>query len=110
MNALARQRRRMFDKHPFCHWCGVQLLWIAEVGKSHPRMATIDHLRNKHDPSRRERPKRSGEIRRVLACHKCNVKRPNLFRPYYTPEELWKQSGQWPRMAYVFGALPSEVA
>lgn len=65
-----------------CHWCGVAMMhwndWYAQHrtargGWQPPRLATIDHLRDRFAPTRQERAQ--GEQRWVLACSACNHKR-----------------------------------
>lgn len=74
-------------------------------------MATIDHLYPRGHPKRLD-GNPNHEVRRVLACRRCNNAREN---PYIAPilpkslEEAWRANGHWPRMAYQTGALPGEA-
>lgn len=79
MNKQSKQRRSLFAKNPACYWCErITTLYVAKDGEIPPdNMATIDHLRSRFNPRRKE-PNPKGEKRRVLACHKCNQKRGRL--------------------------------
>lgn len=70
-----RKRRKMWEKNPRCFWCGRITKWYdrpnPSIYQSHKDEATLDHLRPRHDPTRRERCK-PGEVRIVLACWECN--------------------------------------
>jgi hypothetical protein len=109
------QRLRMFQQHPYCHWCNCKLVLPKPRGTSGwnaQNKATIDHLLPRGHPQRLDgNPNR--ERRRVLACRRCNSARPNPYAQsgaYRSLEEAWRASGHWPRMAYQHGALPGEVA
>jgi hypothetical protein len=106
-NETKRQRLKWFKEHPFCYWCGCEL--VLPTGeqklKSYlPNMATIDHLRPKGNPERHEE-NRFHLWRRVLACNECNAKRDREFTARRSLEDLWKGAGQWPRMLKLTGML-----
>lgn len=108
-----RQRARKHAENPHCHWCGV-LTHLPGTrnaqGRSH-QMATIDHLYPKGHPKRLD-GNPGKEIRRVLACRRCNNARKNPYTVHPLPhslEEAWRAAGHWPRMAYLHGALPGEA-
>lgn len=69
-----RQRRYLWSKNPNCHWCGQPTVLTYDGGVQPENLATIDHLRSRLHPSRREDAKPQ-ERRRVLACWKCNHER-----------------------------------
>ena len=71
---LNKQRKRMFEEHPFCHWCGRPLQLIERNGGvARGDAATIDHVYSRLHPDR-VTPCHN-EKRRVLACYKCNNER-----------------------------------
>lgn len=105
------QRQRWFKQHPYCAFCGCKLVLPRYTNRTKhipPNAATIDHLRPRGHPERHE-PNPFNLWRRVLACWSCNNKRGAEFWRTRSLEELWKQNGHWPRMAYQSGALPGEV-
>jgi hypothetical protein len=60
-----------------CYWCHCDTVLVEPVAKRKEQphnMATLDHLRSRFDPTRREKPKR-GEQRLVMACQECNHRR-----------------------------------
>lgn len=73
----AKRRAVLFQEQGgLCHWCKqpMQLLTMPEQPKSMPLdLCTIDHLRDRFDPARREVAR--GERRLVAACWDCNHKR-----------------------------------
>lgn len=105
------QRERWFKEHPYCYWCKCQLVLIdtsSYRGRVPDNAATIDHLRPKGHPNRRER-NRFHLWRRVLACWKCNNDRDREFTRRRSLEELWRASGHWMQMVRSTGML-NEVA
>jgi len=82
MHRLARQRRRLHAADPRCFYCGVETFIDPPPGwrrKFCPLLATIEHLRSRNDPRRREPLRFPGERRHVLACMQCNQARANDF-------------------------------
>ena len=74
-------------KHPFCHWCGVEVKRYKKPdGKLKDNSATIDHLYSRYNPLRYVQPKNT-EVT-VLACHKCNNERSNEETSSLSKEEL----------------------
>ena len=74
-NRIKRQRRRLYEQNPYCHWCQRKLQLIEKPGGKLPDdAATIDHLRSRYDPLRQV-PATRNECRRVLACFRCNFER-----------------------------------
>jgi hypothetical protein len=72
-----RRRLNLYQRDPHCHWC--RCLTVLPPEGSPPKVtppneATIDHLRDRYDPRRRE-PARNQEERTVLACRGCNARR-----------------------------------
>lgn len=70
---LRRERRRLWDINPHCHYCGVTTVfppsgkcWAANEPNN---MATLDHLYSRWD-IRRLFP--ASEKKVVLSCLKCN--------------------------------------
>ena len=75
------QKKKRYDKNPFCHWCGRRMILLS-VGmlkfyrnNPPPLTCTTEHLRNKFDPLRKNKQLSLVETRRVLACKECNEKR-----------------------------------
>jgi hypothetical protein len=109
-----RQRRRMWELDPRCHWCGTETVLPEQLPDDHWRverktvakgsqllrqlkrppanLATIDHLRSRYDSTRQE-PAQEGERRRVLACYACNNRRNTEEQATLPREELWKRAG-----------------
>lgn len=95
------RRDRLFEQHPFCHWCGVKLIHPREFlevrggrlrmakNKNHKLMATLDHLDSRYDTTR---GMFSGMWipRTVLACHQCNCARNKLVESALPKETLHK--------------------
>jgi hypothetical protein len=77
-----RRRERLWGSQGgLCHWCGKPMRhWndcpevTTNVRPLPADLATIDHLRDRFDPTRGERT-RNGEQRWVLAHQKCNQER-----------------------------------
>lgn len=106
-----RQRNAWFREHPYCYFCGCELVLLNFTGRTKnvpPNAATIDHLRPRGHPDRHE-PNPFNIWRRVLACWSCNNRRGREFLATRSLEEIWRATGQWTRMAYQSGALPGEV-
>lgn len=77
-------REKLMAIHPFCHWCGVEVIYfkVDEMAKGGPppNFATLDHLYTKWEPEKRyEAFKKEDSSRHVLACYKCNKKRNDDF-------------------------------
>jgi len=77
---MRRSKRRRLENlwhtDPHCSHCG-QLTILVDPQKDRPfydNEATIDHVYSRLDP-RRYVPKQKGEVRRILACRKCNGER-----------------------------------
>lgn len=68
------KRRRMWEEDPHCLYCGRATIWRVRdgSGKPDPLEATLEHLRSRYDPRRRE--KCHGERRVFIACWECNNK------------------------------------
>jgi hypothetical protein len=87
-----RKRARLWAENPHCHWCGV----LTTLGPRCETMATLDHLRPRHHPSRHE-PARNGERRIVLACWKCNSTRDHAeMKSRWTLDELRARANRHP--------------
>lgn len=95
----AWKRAKLFQENPHCYWCGrLTQLVTRERGQRPPAdMATIDHLRPRSDPTRREIP-RPGEKRLVNACYECNNRRDKEMTAALPIEELRERSGYYRRM------------
>ena len=79
MRTLKQRRIKLWKQDPHCHWCGTLTILPPADAKPHRKNyplneATIDHLRSRWHPNRRE-PIRQGEQRLVLSCRKCNIDR-----------------------------------
>ena len=74
---MCRQNRawkiRRMQEAPYCHWCRRRVYLVPE-GCTTVRddTATVDHLRSKFDASRQEPLRIPNELRKVLACYRCN--------------------------------------
>lgn len=56
-----------------CHWCNCEtVLLYGHCVPLPDHAATLDHLDSRLNP---ERGTRSGELRKVMACHRCNWER-----------------------------------
>lgn len=108
---VRRQRERWFTEHPYCCYCRVKLRLPTYSQKRGPRKAndaTIEHLRPRGHPQRHD-PNPFDIVRHALCCRACNDRKNTEFTKLRSLEEIWRWSGQWPRMAYQHGALPGEV-
>lgn len=94
-------RVRLWKRRPFCHWCGAGPLVLIEAPRRkgwRKRLATLDHLRSKLDPTRQEVSVPGGPRRYVLACFDCNHRRgAEEYRAKVSLEEQWARSGRAPR-------------
>lgn len=116
MNKLSRWTERRWRKDPRCAWCRrVTVLWRGpprDTPKNDPRRrpplnaATVDHLRDRFDPTRQEPIIGRPQVRRVLACWECNWAR-NVYREAQQPiEELWRRSGKTSRASFHRAGCP----
>lgn len=86
-----RQVAGMFRRQRgLCHWCKELMVLFdpAKIVRHRPmpkNLATIDHLDDRFSPNRGQRP---GEIRRVLACKRCNELRGQLSQASQPIEKL----------------------
>jgi hypothetical protein len=92
--SLRKQRTRLWLINPYCYWCGVKTILPSKYwkGPTAPNVATIDHLRPRHHPLRRE-PAKNQEVRRVLSCFKCNNDR-DREELAKLPREYFYEMGQ----------------
>ncbi|MGH2711373.1 MAG: hypothetical protein ACRDH9_09250 [Actinomycetota bacterium] len=98
MSDVRRWRKRRWRQDPRCAYCRVvTVLRWADPRKPAPlNLATVDHLRDRYDPTRHEPA--NGEVRRVLACWKCNHDRERARTAALSKKELWRRSGHYDRM------------
>ena len=93
-----RRRRNLFERQKGrCHWCRAEMVLPPDgrhVKHMAPNTATIEHLRDRFDPTRTERLKFNQPDRRwVLACLACNNKRGAQRQAAQGKEELRRRSG-----------------
>lgn len=77
---LKRQRVRLFqEQEGLCYWCDEPMVMPERYasGPQPDNYCTVDHLRHRSNPGRRE-PNRRGEQRRVAACALCNRTRGDV--------------------------------
>lgn len=95
MSDTGRWRRRHWRQDPRCAWCG--RVTVLVTPRRHeappPNMATVDHLRDRYDPTRGEPLRGRPEVRRVLACLECNHGRAERKTAALPIEELHRRSG-----------------
>jgi len=90
---IKRRRIRLHQIDPRCHWCG-RVTRLPKNNNDHSDdIATIDHLRSRLDPRRRE-PNPSKEERTVLACRRCNEQRAQAEVAALSKQELQERSKQ----------------
>jgi hypothetical protein len=106
MSSAARMRRRratLFKQQDGkCYWCECPMLFVAYIPKRQrmPKdLCTIDHLRDRFDPARRERCK-PGEQRLVAACWECNNRRGRERQAQISKKTLNRRSRNHPRPRY----------
>jgi 5-methylcytosine-specific restriction endonuclease McrA len=90
---LKRRRRELFHAQGgCCHWCKEPMRLIEDnPGGGCPKdMATIDHLRDRFHPERRQPPR--GEERYVAACWNCNNKRGAVRQAELGKPELQRRA------------------
>ena len=93
------QKERLWLKNPYCHWCGCLTVLLPPESKRKyfpSNMATIDHVRSRLHPARRE-PVYGEERRHVLACRQCNQRRCDEEQKQLSIEELRRRSQLSPR-------------
>lgn len=90
MASNRKRKEKLWNENRHCYWCGCETLLINDphIKTPNPRMATLDHLRDRYDPSRWI-PNTSNEIRTVLACYQCNHGRGREKTDSLSKEELW---------------------
>jgi 5-methylcytosine-specific restriction endonuclease McrA len=76
---IRKRRANLWTKDPHCFWCGKL---TVNDGENSSDSATIDHIRSKLHPLRKE-PIYGSQIRLVLACKDCNN-----ARAYYENQTL----------------------
>lgn len=93
------QRKRLWQEQDRrCFWCGT--LTVLPPDGAPKRFipqddtATTDHLDSRLSP---ERGKHPGELRRVMACYKCNQERCNAEVLASDLAERQRKSGRLPR-------------
>jgi len=93
------RRDKLFEQHPYCFWCGCELVHPKDVVQRHkptsPNMATLDHLRHKRSKNRQQL-NTNGKRRTVLACHECNMGRANNAVKKLSKWRLWNYSKRTP--------------
>lgn len=92
---LKRRRMALFQQqNGLCYWCGCPMVPPPFKRWGAPRNgATIDHLRDRTHPGRRE-PAR-GEQRLVAACRDCNERRGAETQRALGIDELHHRSGRY---------------
>lgn len=130
-NKEARNRRRRalwIQQGGRCHWCkcpmlhwndlradptkvkkhGVRSTNGSEKIKDMPAtLATIDHLRDRFDPTRQE-PPINQEQRWVLACWQCNTDRGNERQAEQPIEVLHERSRRYPNQLELANPNPPQ--
>jgi hypothetical protein len=76
-NSERSLRRKLFERHPFCHWCGEEVFEFLGLLRHSPLQATIDHVKSRLEcDSQDEHRARSNK---VLSCYGCNRRRNDEF-------------------------------
>lgn len=90
--AAERRKLKLWNQqHGLCHWCNCEMIHWTDSRRN--RIATVDHLRDRYDPTTRGDPNPDREQRWVLACWECNQRRSDE-RTAARPEDLWRRSGR----------------
>ncbi|KKN79629.1 hypothetical protein LCGC14_0338330 [marine sediment metagenome] len=92
-----KRRKRLFEAHPYCHWCGAEVdnsPFVSHQPPS-PDAATIDHRYGKLDPRRRSTL--DPDAMSVLSCWECNNRRGQEDADKLGIKELRRRSGRWPK-------------
>lgn len=63
----------MTTRQPHCYWCGTEIFPVRAVGNTHPKCATIDHIRSK--PECVTKKEYNDKRNQVPACYQCNQRR-----------------------------------
>ncbi len=99
-----------YEQGGLCHWCRCPMILVEPNGKNRlpPNACTIDHLRSRLDPTRRE-PARNQERRLVAACQRCNSARGSREQrerdARLSKQDLWLRNGNFFGIAKMAGAL-----
>jgi len=56
-----------------CYWCGTETFSARKVGPTHPKLATVDHIRSK--PECMSAKEYNANDNKVNACFGCNQRR-----------------------------------
>jgi len=88
-----KQKLRLYNENPHCHWCGCLTILTneAHIKMPDPKMATVDHLISRYDP-RRWLHTAANEQRKVLACFECNQRRQKEETDQLSKEEILARS------------------
>lgn len=105
---LRRRRRALFhEQHGLCWWCKQPMVLEPPIERHRPmplRMCTVDHLRDRFDPSRRR--KAIGDRRLVASCWQCNNDRGNQRQAEQPIEMLRERSQRHPSCDLLGWAIP----
>jgi hypothetical protein len=96
---MRRRRAQLFGQQDgLCFWCEepMELLVVPVKGRQPPKSCTIDHLRDRFDPARRQKC-RPGEQRLVAACWECNNRRGSNRQASISLKTLQRRAGSYPR-------------
>lgn len=91
-----KRRAKLFrEQSGLCHWCRQPMRMLhVEGGDQPPDLCTLDHLRDRFDPARRQPA--NGEKRLVAACFKCNNDRGAKRQAEISKRTLRRRSGRYP--------------
>lgn len=90
MSRNRKRRDKLWDaKNGKCFWCGISTILPPRNARSgfKANYATLDHLRTRLDPNRRD-PNNNNEERSVLACLNCNCLRGRLIQLSQSPKHI----------------------
>ncbi len=97
---VSRQRvLRWIQQGGKCYYCRCDTILLEPVARRKEPLpgnaATLEHLRSRWHPDRREKPK-PGEIRHVMACNRCNAERARDEQAARPLELLHRDGGRDP--------------
>ena len=94
-----QKKEKLYAKDPFCFWCrrSLSIYGILLSGQPHPEdMATLDHLRSRLNPERRNGLDYPGQIQIVLSCPGCNKARSDKEQEKLGIDELRRRAKAYP--------------
>ena len=111
-NSSRRRKKDLWNRCPYCFWCGRLTILTEYDGKIPKDAATVDHLRSRNIPNRAEQPEKWQIGITVLACSRCNNLRGKHEAHFLRDlnEELFYEKGNSRPIELDFESLHGAIA